>query len=186
MPTASNPVIVSPQIASCNAPAWAVGKGDQLVAGMDVPAASGSASGASGEEVVITEEVPEEVLSPEEIPDGIVPEGLTGEAQDDPQEIHRPKIAPDPGQPTRQQLAEHRITHWPFRSWCKWCVMGRARGTPHAPSGGSAIAIIGLDYFFITRAGVKKVSELDFWQRKRAVQSLRFPERPVRSSSALS
>ena len=40
--------------------------------------------------------------------------------------------------------------------------MGRARGTPHAPSGGSAIAIIGLDYFFITRAGVKKLSELDF------------------------
>ena len=41
-------------------------------------------------------------------------------------------------------------------------MMGRARGTPHAPSGGSAIAIIGLDYFFITRAGVKKLSELDF------------------------
>ena len=40
--------------------------------------------------------------------------------------------------------------------------MGRARGTPHAPSGGSAIPIIGLDYFFITRAGVKNVSELDF------------------------
>ena len=40
--------------------------------------------------------------------------------------------------------------------------MGRARGPPHAPPGGSAIAIIGLDYFCITRAGVKKLSELDF------------------------
>ena len=119
MPTASNPVIVSPQIASFNAPTWADGKGDQLVAGMDAPAASGKASGASGEEVVITEEVLEEVLSPEEIPDGIAPEELTGETQDDPQEIERLEIAPDPGQPTRQQFAEHRITHLPFMSWCK-------------------------------------------------------------------
>ena len=72
------------------------------------------------------------------------------------------KMAPDPGQPTRQQLAEHRITHVPFRSWCKWCVMGRARGPPHAPWGGSAIPIIVLEYFYITRGSVNSRSEFEF------------------------
>ena len=84
MPPASNPVIISPHIDSYDAPTWTNGAGGQVVAGMDVPAASGKASGASGEEVVIAEEVPEEVLAPEEIPEG---------TQDDPQEIERPKIA---------------------------------------------------------------------------------------------
>ena len=165
MPPASNPVIISPHIDSYDAPTWTNSAGGQLVAGMDVPAASGKASGASGEEVVIAEEVPEEVLAPEVIPDGKVPkevlasEEIPDGSQEDPQEIERLKIAPDPGQPTRQKLAEHRITNWPFRSWCKWCVMGRARGTPHAPSGGSAIAIIALDNFFITRVGVERSLE---------------------------
>ena len=42
------------------------------------------------------------------------------------------KVMPDPGQPTAEQLELHRLTHWPFRSWCPWCVMGRARGAPHS------------------------------------------------------
>ena len=125
--------------------------------------ASREASGTAGEEeVVVAEEVPEESRTPEVQEEALTPEEILEGDQDNPQEVERLKIAPDPGQPTRQQLAEHRITHVPFRSWCKWCVMGRARGTPHAPSGGSAIPIIGLDYFFITRGGVKNRSELDF------------------------
>ena len=40
--------------------------------------------------------------------------------------------------------------------------MGRARGPPHAPSGGSTIPINRLDYFYITRGGVKSRWELDF------------------------
>ena len=78
---------------------------------MDIPVASREASGAAGAEVAVAEEAPEEevpgdVLAPEEILEGI---------QEDP-ETERFKIAPNPGQPTRQQLAEHRITHWPLRS----------------------------------------------------------------------
>ncbi len=46
--------------------------------------------------------------------------------------------------------------------WRKWCVLGRGRGLQHRKSPGSAIAIVGLDYFFITKGGVKERKELDF------------------------
>ncbi len=77
-------------------------------------------------------------------------------------EVERLKVAPDPGQPTLKQLELHRITHIPFRTWCKWCVMARARGAQHSASGECTIAIIGMDYFFITRGGIKKRSELEY------------------------
>ena len=70
--------------------------------------------------------------------------------------------AQDPGQPTARQVEDHRRSHLPYRLWCKWCVMGRGRGRPHRRTSGSDIAVIGLDYFFITREGVKKREELDF------------------------
>ena len=86
-------------------------------------------------------------------------EMAVGEEQ--PVEVELLRQAKDPGQPTRQQVAEHRITHMPFRSWCRWCVMGRARGAQHRRSDDeSAIPIIGLDYFFITKDGIKKRSQL--------------------------
>ena len=46
-------------------------------------------------------------------------------------EARRPRIACDPGRPTRQEFLDHRCTHWPFRSWCKHCVRGRAVCSPH-------------------------------------------------------
>ena len=41
------------------------------------------------------------------------------------------KALPDPGQPTQSQLEDHRIDHYPFRSWCPECVAGRARADHH-------------------------------------------------------
>ena len=128
MSPASNPVIISPRLDSYATSTWANGRGGQLGVGMDVAVASEEASGAAGAEVVVAEEAPEEevpveVRAPEEIWEG---------TQEDPQETERLKIAPDPGQPTRQQVAEHRITHWPFRSWCKWCVMELIFSSSHA------------------------------------------------------
>ena len=35
------------------------------------------------------------------------------------------RLLPDPGQPTARQREEHRIDHWPYRSWCPPCVAGR-------------------------------------------------------------
>ena len=34
------------------------------------------------------------------------------------------KLAPDPGKPTEKQVDEHRHSHLPFRSWCRWRVLG--------------------------------------------------------------
>ena len=31
----------------------------------------------------------------------------------------------DPGQPTANEYRERTTTHRPYRSWCKFCVMGR-------------------------------------------------------------
>ena len=77
------------------------------------------------------------------------------------EEAIRPRVSPDRGQPTLQRLEQHRVTHTPFRSWCKWCVIGRARGTQHRAAGERTIPIVGLDYFYMTAAGVKKRTELD-------------------------
>ena len=72
--------------------------------------ASREASGAAGAEVVVAEEAPEESRAPEVQEETLTPEEILEGDQDDPEEIERLKIAPDAGQPTRQQLAEHRIT----------------------------------------------------------------------------
>ena len=74
------------------------------------------------------------------------------------------KMMPDPGQPTEKQLEEHRTCgHTPYRTWCKWCNMGMGRGHQHRMHGAaSTIALIGLDYFFMTAEGLKKRKELEY------------------------
>ena len=37
----------------------------------------------------------------------------------------------DPGQPTVKEHQERMTTHRPYRSWCKFCVMGRGVNAPH-------------------------------------------------------
>ena len=37
----------------------------------------------------------------------------------------------DPGEPTVKENQEHMATHRPYRSWCKFCVMGRGVNAPH-------------------------------------------------------
>ena len=73
-----------------------------------------------------------------------------------------PRSAPSPGDPSQRQVEEHRRTHWPYRSWCKWCVLGRGRGTPHRVTSKSDIPVVGIDYFFITKGvSVKAKSEVE-------------------------
>ena len=54
------------------------------------------------------------------------------------------------GQPTAKEHQEHMATHRPYRSWWKFCVMGRVVNAPHRRSdaqddlGGSAARVIGL------------------------------------------
>ena len=74
------------------------------------------------------------------------------------------RIARDPKLPSPEDVECHRCCHIPFRSWCRWCVMGRGRGDPHLSSAGSTIPIVGLDYFFIDDEAVKKREELSYPQ----------------------
>ena len=46
-------------------------------------------------------------------------------------EVRRPTTPRSPGQPTRREWEEHKLLHWPYRSWCKHCVCGRAIASPH-------------------------------------------------------
>ena len=71
------------------------------------------------------------------------------------------KQARDPGQPTARQVEDHRRTHVPYRVWCRWCWLGRGRGIQHRRTPGSTVPIIGIDYFFITKGGVKVREELE-------------------------
>ena len=57
------------------------------------------------------------------------------------------RTARDPGCPAVREVEEHRSRgHLPYRTWCKWCHLGRGRGLQHRRSPGSRIPIIGLDY----------------------------------------
>ena len=71
------------------------------------------------------------------------------------------KHARDVGSPSADQVESHRVTHLPYRSWCKHCIMGRGVGRPHSTSTKESSApIVGMDYFYITKEGVRRRSEL--------------------------
>ena len=77
------------------------------------------------------------------------------------EECQPPKRLGDPVLPSQQEVSDHKCTHLPYRSWCKWCVQGRGVGPQHYRRGGkSAIPRVGLDYFYLTKGGVKLRREL--------------------------
>ena len=61
------------------------------------------------------------------------------------------RTAPDPGQPTREEVEEHRVDHFPFRSWCEFCVKGRGSGEQHRRGPDGAIPSISAEYFIVTK-----------------------------------
>ena len=78
------------------------------------------------------------------------------------EEIGPLKEVPSPSQPTKKQVEEHRTRgHLPYRSWCRWCNLGRGRSTQHHAKEGSVVPIVGLDYFFMTEAGVQLREEMN-------------------------
>ena len=73
------------------------------------------------------------------------------ESEEDSAEL---KHAKDIGSPRRDAVEQHRVTHLPYRSWCKQCVMGRGIGKPHATvAGESSVPIIGMDYSLYDQGG---------------------------------
>ena len=79
------------------------------------------------------------------------------------EDVETSKVARDPKLPTPEQIEEHNCTHLPFRDWCSFCIMGRGRGSQHKRNQGhqSSVPVVGVDYFFITKGGMKKRDELE-------------------------
>ena len=53
-----------------------------------------------------------------------------------------------PIKPSHEEVEKHRVTHFPFRAWCKHCIKGRAKCPGHyvVKSGEVDIPIISIDY----------------------------------------
>jgi hypothetical protein len=77
------------------------------------------------------------------------------------EESEHVKVAADPGQPTKKQVEEHRTRgHVLYRSWCRWCNLGRGRCLQHRAKTTPVVPIVGLDYFFLAESGIKTRAEL--------------------------
>ena len=46
-------------------------------------------------------------------------------------EARKPKPYNNPRNPTRQEVADHELTHLPYRVWCRFCVEGRSHKAAH-------------------------------------------------------
>ena len=54
--------------------------------------------------------------------------------------------------PSAEEVRDHMITHWPFRSWCIHCIKGKCKGLPHPRSDISdndRTPTISLDYTYM-------------------------------------
>ena len=65
------------------------------------------------------------------------------------------RIATGPAQPTTTEIEEHELNgHAQFRSWCRACVLGRAKDTPSSRVKGlfaeSVLPRVRMDYCFLT------------------------------------
>ena len=78
---------------------------------------------------VMVEEGSSRILAPaeDELEEGEVQ--VEEESEEDPADL---KHAKDIASPSRDAVEQPRVTHSPYRSWCKQCVMGRGVGKPHA------------------------------------------------------
>ena len=83
------------------------------------------------------------------------------------------KMAKDPKLPSAADVEIHERMHVPYRDWCKWCNLSRGRGMALKHSRGSAVPIVGVDYFFITGDGTMKRNELSFDKTPEGEEELR-------------
>ena len=84
-------------------------------------------------------------------------DGIAGQQDAEP----RP-IAPTPTLPSVSQVTAHRLTHWPYRSWCDECVeaFGNEWGHQHGDHPARSIPVISMDYLFLCDKGVFTRREL--------------------------
>ena len=57
-----------------------------------------------------------------------------------------------PLKPSAAEVGRHRISHHPYRRWCRECLEGQAIGEGHRASPSNPLYPgIGVDYFFVTK-----------------------------------
>ncbi|CAE7551092.1 unnamed protein product [Symbiodinium sp. CCMP2592] len=82
-------------------------------------------------------------------------EPASGSAQPGGEEAQRAKPLRAPPVPTPQMVAEHEVTHIPYRSWCPACVAGRGRAYSHHHEGrDSTVPVVSADYLYFSEKGV--------------------------------
>ena len=69
------------------------------------------------------------------------------------QEGREVQVRRKPDGPTDEEWRKHRVTHYPFRNWCPYCVAARAKSWPHVRSpiedNREKLADICFDYCFL-------------------------------------
>ena len=91
----------------------------------------------------------------------VLAEGEVSIQEESGEDVADLKHANSPPQQTPDAIERHRVDHIPYRSWCKQCILGRGVGTPHTTvSAESARPILGMDYLFMTKDGLKRRDEL--------------------------
>ena len=81
-------------------------------------------------------------------------EEVEGEVNADEEDVQPMRTLRTPDLPSREVIEEHRIDHYPYRTWCSHCVEGVGREDGHCSVESHAIAMISMDYFFVSRPGV--------------------------------
>ena len=101
-------------------------------------------------------------MAPLEEDDAEQEEELEEITLEDEEDVEPLRTAKGPKLPPAADVELHDRDRLPFRDWCKWCNLGRGRGTPHRHARGSMVPLVGVDCFYITSAGVKKRNELEY------------------------
>eukprot|EP00974_Lingulodinium_polyedra_P074823 7250346-Lingulodinium_polyedra.AAC.1 len=64
------------------------------------------------------------------------------------EEGRRPICIKEEQAPSQEEVQEHMASHVPFRSWCPFCIKGKAKSSPHRrkKDEGSDVPVISMDY----------------------------------------
>ncbi len=93
-------------------------------------------------------------------------ERITGVKEDagTEEDSHAAKLVCAPCMPTSAEVELHNATHVPFRSWCAFCVAGKAKCNPHfrkATDRVSGVRVVDIDYAFLGQEGDLKPDEVE-------------------------
>ena len=90
----------------------------------------------SSQSVALSEQSP--VFPPPDVPPGS-------------QRVKQPKPLPEIKPPTAAEEARHKLTHLPYRRWCRWCVQAKMLNMPHykLPPFSRDLPLMVMDYCFV-------------------------------------